>query len=385
MKKVLVINNKYKVKGGEDSNILDELNLLQNRFQVEFIEFDNTEKINLSDLISLFINSNFRSNNVLKLKIKSFNPDIVYVHNLWFKGNLGILKLLKKNKIKTIVKVHNFRYYCANTYLIKKHLKGSKVCYACNLSIKSAKIFNKYYPDSLLRSLLLIKFTKKYLNILKSQNLRILTITNFHQEFMIASGISKEKLNIYLNPIEFKNLDSQINLTDSNIVIYAGRLTKEKGIIELLDSWKNIERNTLKLKIFGTGNIEQVLRNKYSSDNVEFCGEVENATVINEIANARAVITSTKMFEGQPRLLCEASSLGIPSVFPSFGGMEEFFPNNYAYSFKQFDYADMKNKILLLLNNEVLNYESKRVKEFLSSKLDSNQLLDSFEKILEQT
>ena len=91
------------------------------------------------------------------------------------------------------------------------------------------------------------------------------------------------------------------------------------------------------------------------------------------------------MFEGQPRLLCEASSLGIPSVFPSFGGMEEFFPNNYAYSFKQFDYADMKNKILLLLNNEVLNYESKRVKEFLSSKLDSNQLLDSFEKILEQT
>ena len=29
------------------------------------------------------------------------------------------------------------------------------------------------------------------------------------------------------------------------------------------------------------------------------------------------------MYEGQPRLLCEASINGIPSLFPDFGGMGE--------------------------------------------------------------
>ena len=37
------------------------------------------------------------------------------------------------------------------------------------------------------------------------------------------------------------------------------------------------------------------------------------------------------MFEGQPRILCEASSLKVPSIFPSFGGMDEFFPANYPF------------------------------------------------------
>ena len=47
--------------------------------------------------------------------------------------------------------------------------------------------------------------------------------------------------------------------------------------------------------------------------------ETGNEATIAQIKNTRAVITATKMFEGQPRLLCEASSLGIPSIYPSFG------------------------------------------------------------------
>ena len=71
MKKVLVINNKYKIKGGEDSNIIDEINLLKNKYTVEFLEFDNSKKISLSDLISLFTNSNLVSNQILLKKLKS--------------------------------------------------------------------------------------------------------------------------------------------------------------------------------------------------------------------------------------------------------------------------------------------------------------------------
>tara|TARA_Y100000768_G_scaffold171485_1_gene128315 strand:+ start:1969 stop:3126 length:1158 start_codon:yes stop_codon:yes gene_type:complete len=384
MKKVLVINNKYKIKGGEDSNIIDEINLLKNKYKVEFLEFDNSKKMNLLDFISLFTNSNLASNKILIKKLKSFNPDAAYVHNLWFVGNLGILKILKKNNVNTLIKIHNFRYYCAKSFFIKKHLKLKSKCNACNMSSNSSVLFNKYFQDSYLRSFILIIFIKRYMKILKSNKFKILSITKFHQHYLIESGIDKKKLDLYLNPIEIKKAKFNKNLSNSKSIIYAGRLTEEKGIKELLRTWKDVKKNDFILKVYGTGPLEDELVKKYSSENIIFYGEVNNDIVIDAIAKARAVITSTKIYEGQPRLLCEASSIGVPSIFPSFGGMTEFFPDNYKFSFKQFDYDDLLKKIILLKDTEILNQEGMKVQEYLFNKLDKNILLDKFDKILEK-
>ena len=56
---------------------------------------------------------------------------------------------------------------------------------------------------------------------------------------------------------------------------------------------------------------------------------MDNKKVLNEIKDAKAIVTATKLLEGQPTLLCEASSLGIPSIFPRTGGISEFFPQSY--------------------------------------------------------
>jgi len=110
MKKILIINTKYKELGGEDSNILDEIDLLSKHHKVEYLEFDNSKKLNIFDLLSFLNNSNFISNKIVSRKIDEFKPDVAYVHNTWFKANLGIFKILKKKKVPVIVKIHNFRY-----------------------------------------------------------------------------------------------------------------------------------------------------------------------------------------------------------------------------------------------------------------------------------
>ena len=78
MKKILVINNKYKTFGGEDSNIIDELDFLKNYFIVEYLEFDNAKRITFNDVKAFFSNSNKSSNKALIEIINKFNPDIVY-------------------------------------------------------------------------------------------------------------------------------------------------------------------------------------------------------------------------------------------------------------------------------------------------------------------
>ena len=45
MKKILVINTKYKISGGEDTNIIDELEFLRKNYEIQYLEFNNSKKL----------------------------------------------------------------------------------------------------------------------------------------------------------------------------------------------------------------------------------------------------------------------------------------------------------------------------------------------------
>ena len=374
MKKILIINTKYKELGGEDSNILDEIDLLSKHYIVEYLEFDNSKKLSVFDLLSFLNNSNFISNKTVSRKIDEFKPDVAYIHNTWFKANLGIFKILKKKKVPVFVKIHNFRYWCANTYLLKNHLKGNKFCPACSLK-NSNRLINNYFPESFSKSLILIKFIRKYLSILKKNDIKILTITDFHKKFLTNLNIPQNKILKYNNPIKINQQIAKNYNSSSNYVVYAGRITESKGIEDLLLTWQKFSNaHGLILKIVGEGDLKETFKNSFNQDSIEFVGYLNNLEVKKLISKSRAVITATKMYEGQPRLLCEASSLGIPSIFPNFGGMNEFFPPKYELSFEQYNYEDLNEKLLLLEKKDLLEKYSKENFKYVSSYLGEEKL-----------
>ena len=131
MKKLLIIHNKYQIPGGEDSNIHDEISHLMNEYEVKYLEFNNIEKFRIFDILSLATRTNLIANRLLQKELNTFKPDAVYIHNTWFKANLGLFKILKKRNINTLFKIHNFRYDCSRFFLASNHLRGSKVCNAC--------------------------------------------------------------------------------------------------------------------------------------------------------------------------------------------------------------------------------------------------------------
>ena len=116
MKKLLLIHNKYRDFGGEDAAFNSEAEVLKKNYQVETIIFDNKDKLNIHDVTSFIFLTNPKSNSILRTTIKRFNPDVIYFHNLWFKGSLGLITILKKSKVPVVLKIHNFRYLCANTF-----------------------------------------------------------------------------------------------------------------------------------------------------------------------------------------------------------------------------------------------------------------------------
>ena len=181
------------------------------------------------------------------------------------------------------------------------------------------------------------------------------------------------------------NFENDIqSLKPKNEFTYAGRISKEKGISELIKSFKDSNLKDYVLNIIGTGPIQKQLSDEnqiYS--NIRFYGEIDNSKVIEIIKNSKAVVTSTKMYEGQPTVLCEASVNKIPSIFPNFGGISEFFPVDYDLSFKQFDYEDLTQKFVYASKNDLSEYGSKNY-EFLKSKLNEDSLIERFNLILDE-
>ncbi len=380
--KILVVNTKYRVFGGEDANIVDELNFLKKYFEVDYLEYKNSDKITFSDLIGFLTLSNLTSNRKLKSKINSFNPDIVYVHNTWFKAGIGIYKLLRKKNIKTIQKIHNYRFDCSRYFLSTNHLRNQTLCPACGIKKDNLGIFNRYFPESFLKSLFVILYSKKYFKILRRYPLKIFVLSEFQKNYIENLGIKSTKISIFPNPInisveKISNYDSE-----STNVVFAGRLVQTKGVEEILQIWERIDTKNLILEIIGTSNEKNNLSEKYSSKKIRFTGELSNNDVKRKIKTAKAVITATKLFEGQPRILLEASSFGVPSIYPNFGGMNDFFPSEYRLSFKQFNYDDLEQKIMMLHDSKLLSHESEEIKKHLMTNYSDEFLYKKFKNIL---
>ena len=217
---------------------------------------------------------------------------------------------------------------------------------------------------------------------MKSYPLKILVLSKFQKNYIENLGIKNSKISISPNPInisleEISNYDSE-----STNVLFAGRLVQTKGVEEILQIWERIDTKDLILEIIGPSHEKNRLSEKYSSKKIKFLGELSNNDVKMKIKTSRAVITATKLFEGQPRVLLEASSYGVPSIYPNFGGMNDFFPSGYTLSFKQFNYKDLEEKITMLHDSKLLSDISKEINKHLVTNYSEEFLYTKFKNIL---
>lgn len=373
--RVLFVHNEYLEVGGEDIAVKNEIAYLKNYYEVNELVFSNNIK-NIKNfifqIIYFLINKNLKSRKILEKKILEFKPDIIYVHNTWFTASLEVFKILKKYNMNTIIKLHNFRYNCTKSYLAKVHTNNEEVCLACGFS-KTGNVFNKYYNDSFLKSLLVIRYGKKYFKILQDPFFKLAVLTRFHKNFLEEIGF---KNNIYVFPNYLEATEIDKSNSKNGYIVYAGRISSEKGLEELIDTFNELAFENLSLKIIGDGPLAKHLN---FSNNIEYFGRLTNKEVLKVVGNARAVVTCTKLYEGQPNFLCEASMLGIPSIFPRTGGIDEFFPNDYQLSFEQFNYSDLKEKLKLV--NDI-NYSTKvgsENKNYFQNFINKKSLIEMFE------
>ena len=147
---------------------------------------------------------------------------------------------------------------------------------------------------------------------------------------------------------------------DAKLLIFVGRLAKEKNIQFLLDSFKIIqekEKHTF-LIIAATGPLENELK-RASPKNVVFAGRIPYPKVLDYYAASDIFIFSS-LSETQALVLVEAMALGIPQVAVDAEGVSDIIKNGVTGYLTAPSRELFSAKIIELMKDELLHEKMSR-------------------------
>lgn len=172
-----------------------------------------------------------------------------------------------------------------------------------------------------------------------------------------ACGVDLDKFDISFKNQWRKEIRSKYGLSDDTLVlVFAARITRDKGLNELLTAYFNIceKHDGVKLFILGQSNnvksIDADLWNKaHDCDKIIFTGKVFD---IEKYYAASDVFISPSYREGFGLVVIEAESMGLPAIVTDVPGqIDAIKPNITGLTCKVKDAVSLENAIESLINS----------------------------------
>lgn len=179
-------------------------------------------------------------------------------------------------------------------------------------------------------------------------------------EFLIKSGVDKNKI-IYASSayIDFETF-KPMGLEKKYDIVFAGRLTKNKGIMLLLGAVKELKFKiqNLKLVIIGSGPLEKKIKNfikqNQLGNNIEFSGWLPGMEDVAKVYNQSKIFVMPSFNEGGPRVNLEAMACNVAVITSRVGLMIDIIKDKENGLFVDWSSKDIADKIMLLLKNDEL-------------------------------
>ena len=329
--KILLCHNYYKTRAGEGLVFEHEKNLLiKNGNDVQIYTRDNNE-INSFSAIKRFGSflsgfSNKKTQNDIDRIIAESRPDIAHIHNVFPLISPAIYEALKRHQVPIVQTFHNFRFICPNGLLF---IDKKECPYFLKKSIHCVK--NKCYRQSYIYSAwysaILAYHAKKNTFIDKID--KYIALNSFTKNIFVKAGFDSKK--IIVKPNSASANTSSFNENPDNYIIFAGRLSQEKGVLTLLKAAAKVP--SLPLKILGDGPLENKIKQFISENNlthVELLGYQPQIEFEKYISNALVTILPSECFENCPLTVINSLYLGTPVIASRTGGIPDFVPEEKA-------------------------------------------------------
>jgi glycosyltransferase involved in cell wall biosynthesis len=327
--RILLIHNRYKEKGGEDFVVATEYELLQqNGHDVFLLEFDNKNIKSGVGTIKAGIQSfyNLSSARILKSTIKSLNPDIIHIHNIFYIVSPSVFHVANKYGIPVVMTLHNYRLICVGALLLRNNL----VCEICiNKTFPLSGVKYKCHRNSALESLQLVAMTglHKLLGTWRQKVGRYIVLTEFGKNKMLNSslGLKEDQVVVKANSVEDRGHESE--KSRSPFYLFIGRLSEEKGIQVLLESISHFQ---YPLTVIGDGPFKElVIEYSKKYDCINYLGFQDKSSIIKSLKACKALIFPSTWYEGMPLTLLESFSTGTPVICSDMENLNKIVKDQY--------------------------------------------------------
>ena len=339
--KILMVNKFLYARGGAETYMLkigeffeslghdvqyfgmyDEKNTVGNRINEYTSNMDFHEKRLSRFLYPINIIYSREAYRKITKVLDDFNPDIVHFNNINFQLTPAVIDAVYKKGIPMVTTVHDYQMICPNHMLY--NIKDEKICEKCIHGNALHCICGRCILSSWVKSILgamegfLYSMRKNYDKV----NLYICPSKFLESKLILGNpkvyrGKTKVMCN-YAKIPDLKEIQKSGEINKQDYVLYAGRLSKEKGVEVLAEAAKLLPQ--IKFVACGDGPDRKVLEN---IPNIELRGFVSGNDLYRLIAEARFEIVPSVWYENCPISILEAQALGTPVVTASVGGMAE--------------------------------------------------------------
>ena len=356
--RVLVIHNEYKLHGGEDTVYIQEKEAYSALgHEVKTLLVSNKTLSTFDLLASLW---NPRSYFVVKKLVKTFNPDIIHIHNFIFKLSPSIFWAFNKNA-KVYLTIHNFRFLCPSGTLFVDR----KVDLSSKTTIGLIKnIFKGVYQNSIIKTLILASIFKvnKVIGTFKRVD-KFVFLTQFSRDIHLSWNKTLFENNLvkpnFLSINLFKDQKTEFD------IIFIGRMSVEKGLDSVLPVLAKQKNRTI--AIVGDGpNYLRYKENYQKHEQISFLGPQSHKETLRLLEKSKFLLFPSIWYEVMPMTIIESFALSKPIIAHNFGAVKSMIEHNrngllyenteqlqsILETLDNIDYAELSN-------NAFLEYENK--------------------------
>ena len=398
--RILLVNKFHYLKGGSEKYYFELAKLLREKgHQIAFFSMQNEKNVKTGEKeyfvneIDLNTGSKLKALDVIYSKenkkkmleaLEDFKPDIVHVNNFQRQLSESIIEAIKEKNIPIVFTAHDLEAVCPNKTMLDEN---KNICELCKNGHYINCIKKKCIKSSLLKSILGAIETKYYRNkkVYTEKIDKIVTPSKFYKKQLIDYGIEDNRIIAMPN---FLDIDKyNIRTSDDGYALYFGRLSKEKGILNLIEAFSYIKNQ--KLHIAGDGpereKIEKIIRNRHLENNIKLLGFLNEKEMQEEIANCRFVVLPSIWYDNCPYSILETLTIGKPVIGSDMGGIPELVRDKEnGLIFKHDNIQELEEKMKLLFENKGLVEEyGKNAKKIAQKEYSRDKYYDKMIKIYE--
>lgn len=398
--RILLVNKFHYLRGGSEKYYFELAKLLKDHgHTVAFFSMKNENNIKTGDReyfvdeIDMNTGSKFEALNVIYSKknkalmekaLEEFKPDIVHINNFQRQLSASIIDAVKEKNIPLIMTAHDLNSICPASIM----LYNGEVCEDCITKGYTSCIKKKCIKNSMLKSVLGY-IEKKYYDLHKifCKVDCIISPSEFNKNQLLKGKLKCNDITVIHN---FVNETEKTDYTLGDCAFYFGRLSKEKGILNLIEAINNIPG--ARLIIAGDGpereNIQAYIKEHKLENRITLLGYLNQNDIRENIRKCRFVTVPSIWYENCPYSILETMEIGKPIIGSKIGGIPELIQDGInGFTYEHNDVTKLTNILMKLFgNDETVKQFSKNSKQIFiqnySAEAYYNKLMTVYNKYI---